>query len=40
MVHGGQMRDNHPKLKREKFRLTRRNLHNKDNQAVVQVVRL
>lgn len=39
MVHGGQMRDNHPKLKREKFRLTRRNLH-KDNQAVLQVVRL
>lgn len=39
-VRGGGMRDNHHKLKREKYRLTKRNFHSKDSQAVVQVVRL
>jgi len=37
VVHGRRMTDNCHKLKREKFRLARRNFHCKGSQAVAKV---
>lgn len=36
VVNSGRMIDHHHKLKREEFRLARRNFHSKHSQAVTQ----